>query len=127
MSENQHEAWGSAFVCCIDELNCCLRRHPAANSDRLPRLSWLIRFHHSDTVRILNNPETFSNAISSHLNVPNGMDPPEHAIFQRLTQLELRVPCTKLPGGTSNIEQAEGAAVRAVYPDGFAQLPLSFR
>jgi hypothetical protein len=78
-------------------------------------------------VRILNNPETFSNAISSHLNVPNGMNPPEHAIFQRLTQLELRVPCTKLPGATSNIEQTEGAAVQAVYPDGFAQLPLSFR
>jgi cytochrome P450 len=41
-------------------------------------------FHHDDTVRILNDPETFSNAVSSHLNVPNGMDPPEHTKFRQI-------------------------------------------
>jgi cytochrome P450 len=46
-------------------------------------LGWSV-FHHSDTVRILNAPETFSNAVSSHLNVPNGMDPPEHTKFRRI-------------------------------------------
>lgn len=36
--------------------------------------------------RVLHDPETFSNAASRHLSVPNGMDPPEHTPFRRLVE-----------------------------------------
>ncbi|MFD6895516.1 cytochrome P450 [Rhodococcus sp. NPDC060086] len=45
--------------------------------------NWTV-FRHSDTVRILDDPDTFSNAVSSHLSVPNGMDPPEHTPFRAI-------------------------------------------
>jgi cytochrome P450 len=56
------------------------RLAPVAHSDYL---GWSV-FRHEETVRILHDPETFSNAVSSHLNVPNGMDPPAHTDFRRI-------------------------------------------
>src|SRR5450759_3148213 len=47
-------------------------RCPVAYSDFL---GWSL-FRHEDIVRVLNDPDTFSNAVSRHLSVPNGMDPP---------------------------------------------------
>lgn len=41
---------------------------------------------HSEVVDILHDPSTFSNAVSRHLSVPNGMDPPEHAAYRRLIE-----------------------------------------
>jgi len=35
---------------------------------------------------VLHDPETFSNSVSRHLSVPNGMDPPEHTPFRRLIE-----------------------------------------
>lgn len=43
--------------------------------------NWTV-FRHGDVVRILDDPATFSNAVSTHLSVPNGMDPPEHTPFR---------------------------------------------
>ena len=40
-------------------------------------------FQQHDVVRVLNDPATFSNAVSTHLSAPNGMDPPEHAAYRR--------------------------------------------
>src|SRR5512141_281428 len=56
------------------------RRCPVAHSEYL---NWSV-FSHADAVRVLKDPETFSNAVSTHLNVPNGMDPPRHAGYRRL-------------------------------------------
>lgn len=56
------------------------RRCPVAHSDYL---HWSL-FRHSDVVRVLHDPETFSNATSAHLNVPNGMDPPQHSAYRQL-------------------------------------------
>jgi cytochrome P450 len=39
---------------------------------------------------VLGDPETFSNAASNHLSVPNGMDPPEHAEYRRLIEAYFR-------------------------------------
>lgn len=39
-------------------------------------------FRHADVTRILNDHGTFSNAVSNHLAVPNGMDPPEHTMYR---------------------------------------------
>jgi cytochrome P450 len=54
-------------------------RCPVAYSDYL---HWSL-FRHADVMRVLNDHDTFSNAVSSHLSVPNGMDPPEHTRYRR--------------------------------------------
>lgn len=58
-----------------------MREHcPVAHSERL---GWSL-FRHEDIARVLADPETFSNAVSSHLSVPNGMDPPQHGAYRRI-------------------------------------------
>lgn len=46
-------------------------------------LGWSV-LRHRDVVRVLADPETFSNAVSKRLTVPNGMDEAEHAEFRRV-------------------------------------------
>ncbi|WP_234275136.1 cytochrome P450 [Billgrantia zhangzhouensis] len=58
------------------------RRCPVAYSDYL---QWSL-FRHEDVMRVLTDHETFSNAASRHLSVPNAMDPPEHTRFRRLVE-----------------------------------------
>lgn len=57
-------------------------RCPVAHSELLP---WSV-FRHEDVLRILHDHETFSNQVSAHLSVPNGMDPPEHTPYRRLIE-----------------------------------------
>lgn len=60
-----------------------MRRHcPVAHSDYL---HWSL-FRHEDVLRVLHDPETFGNAVSSHVSVPNGMDPPEHTAWRALIE-----------------------------------------
>lgn len=39
---------------------------------------------HADALRVLNDPDIFSNAVSHRLTVPNGMDPPEHTEYRAI-------------------------------------------
>ncbi|MBP6708546.1 MAG: cytochrome P450, partial [Candidatus Accumulibacter sp.] len=57
-------------------------RCPVARSDFL---EWSV-FRHEDIVRVLMDPDTFSNAASRHLSVPDGMDPPEHTEYRRMIE-----------------------------------------
>ncbi|USX11118.1 cytochrome P450 [Paraburkholderia fungorum] len=57
-------------------------RCPIAHSDYLN----LSLFRHDDVMHVLNDPETFSNAVSSYLSVPNGMDPPEHTRYRSIIE-----------------------------------------
>src|SRR5690554_6314977 len=41
---------------------------------------------HADVITALHAPEQFSNQVSSHLNVPNGMDAPEHTVYRQLIE-----------------------------------------
>ncbi len=60
-----------------------MRRHcPVAYSGFL---GWSL-FRHKDVLRVLLDHETFSNAVSRHLSVPNGMDPPEHTPYRRIIE-----------------------------------------
>lgn len=60
-----------------------MREHcPVAYSDFL---QWSL-FRHDDIMRVLHDHETFSNAVSRHLSVPNGMDPPEHTAYRRVIE-----------------------------------------
>ena len=43
-------------------------------------------FHHDDALRVLNDHDTFSSAVSRFPSVPNGMDPPEHTPFRQLIE-----------------------------------------
>ena len=58
------------------------RRCPVAHSDYL---NWSL-FRHEDVVRALTDHDTFSNAVSSYLSVPNGMDPPVHTPYRKLIE-----------------------------------------
>jgi cytochrome P450 len=52
---------------------------------RDPTGGWTI-FRHADVLRVLHDPATFSNVVSRHASVPNGMDPPEHTTWRRLIE-----------------------------------------
>lgn len=57
-------------------------RCPVAHDEAL---GWSLYRHH-DVLRVLADHETFSNTVSRHLSVPNGMDPPEHTAYRRLIE-----------------------------------------
>jgi cytochrome P450 len=42
---------------------------------------WTV-LRHADVVRVIQDHETFSNVVSRHRSVPNGMDPPEHTAYR---------------------------------------------
>lgn len=58
------------------------RRCPVAYSEFF---GWSL-FRHEDVTRVLLDHETFSNAVSKHLSVPNGMNPPEHTAYRRIIE-----------------------------------------
>jgi cytochrome P450 len=45
--------------------------------------NWSV-FRHADVVAILEDHETYSSAVSSHLSVPNSMDPPVHTAYREI-------------------------------------------
>lgn len=56
------------------------RAGPVAHSEAM---HWSL-LGHADVMRALLDHETFSNVVSAHPAVPNGMDPPEHAAFRTI-------------------------------------------
>jgi len=55
---------------------------PVAHSDYL---HWSL-FRHEDVVRVLEDHQTFSSAVSAHVSVPNSMDPPEHTLYRKIIE-----------------------------------------
>ena len=86
MNDMFHQDWDPKSDAVLrDQRAACdemRERCPVAYSDLL---GWSL-FRHEDIVRILNDPDTFSNAVSRHLSVPNGMDPPEHTDYRRIVE-----------------------------------------
>lgn len=66
----------------IAAYNRMRQRCPVAYSDYL---HWSV-FRHADVVSVLHDHATFSNAVSRHLSVPNGMDPPEHTAYRKIVE-----------------------------------------
>src|SRR5690606_23521209 len=58
------------------------KKCPVAHSEYL---HWSV-FGHAEAMRVLNDHNTFSNRVSKHVSVPNGMDPPEHTPFRQLIE-----------------------------------------
>ncbi len=57
-------------------------RCPVAHSDYA---GWSL-FRHTDVSRVLLDHASFSNRVSRHVSVPNGMDPPEHTPYRRIIE-----------------------------------------
>lgn len=66
-------------VSAYDEMR---ERCPVAHSESR---GWSV-FRHADVMEVLNDHERFSNQVSRHLSVPNGMDPPEHTVYRRIIE-----------------------------------------
>lgn len=60
--------------------------YPVAYSDLM---KWSV-FRHADVLHILHHPEIFSSAVSRHLSVPSGMDPPEHTAYRGIVERYFR-------------------------------------
>jgi cytochrome P450 len=43
-------------------------------------------FRHADISRVLVDHESFGSAVSQHLSVPSGLDPPEHTAYRRIVE-----------------------------------------
>lgn len=84
MSSHPTPDWDPASPDVLDDQRAAydqMRREcPVAYSDFL---QWSL-FRHEDVSRALRDPKTFSNVVSRHLSVPNGMDPPEHTEYRQL-------------------------------------------
>lgn len=84
MSENFRPDWEPTSQPVLDNqisaFDDMRQRCPVAHSDYL---NWSL-FRHSDVIRVLNDHETFGNAVSAHLSIPNGMDPPEHTAYRQI-------------------------------------------
>jgi len=68
-----------------DLLAACdhMRKHrPVAYQDEQ---QWYL-FRHGDVLRVIQDHDCFSNEVSAHLSVPNGMDPPEHSLYRPLIE-----------------------------------------
>jgi cytochrome P450 len=48
-------------------------------------MRWSV-FRYEDVMRVLHDHEAFSNAVSEHLSVPSGMDPPEHTPYRMIIE-----------------------------------------
>ncbi|PAU82173.1 cytochrome P450 [Halovibrio salipaludis] len=86
MSDNRTPDWNPRDDSILDDplptYDRMRRECPVAWS---PFQHWSL-FRHSDVMQVLHEPETFSNAVSQHLSVPNGMDPPEHGRYRAVIE-----------------------------------------
>lgn len=64
------------------------KRCPVAHSEYL---HWSL-FRHPDVVQVLHDDDAFSNAVSRHPSIPNGMDPPQHAAWRALVDRYFEAP-----------------------------------
>ena len=71
--------------CCDAPYDDWDRRREAAPVTRDERLGWVLT-RHADVLEALDQPGVFSNQVSTHLSIPNGMDPPEHTPYRRLVE-----------------------------------------
>lgn len=69
----------------IDQRTSYDARRQSCPVDRDNNGYWQI-LRHADVSQVLHQHEVFSNRVSRHLSVPNGMDPPEHTAYRQLIE-----------------------------------------
>lgn len=86
MKENPHFDWDprseDVLKDQIASYDAMRRSCPVAHS----AYGYTSVFRHADVLRILNDHDTFSSAVSRFPSVPNGMDPPQHTAFRELIE-----------------------------------------
>lgn len=100
-----------------DELR---ERCPVAYSEFMQ----LSLFRHEDVTRVLHDHETFSNAVSRHLSVPNGMDPPEHTAYRRI--IEPYFAADRMAAFEPACRQIAAGLVRGALAGGEVELMADF-
>lgn len=69
----------------IAALDVLRERCPVARSEAM---GWSV-LRHRDALTVLGDPASFSNRVSAHVAVPNGMDPPEHTPYRAIVDRAL--------------------------------------
>lgn len=95
-------------------------RCPVAYSELM---QWSL-FRHEDISRVLHDHEAFSNAVSRHLSVPNGMDPPEHTAYRRI--IEPYFDPERVRGFESTFRAIVSDLVRRAIASGEVELMADF-
>ncbi|OOG58992.1 cytochrome P450 [Polaromonas sp. C04] len=95
-------------------------RCPVAYSEFM---QWSL-FRHEDVSRVLHDHKTFSNAVSRHLSVPNGMDPPEHTKYRRIIESYFTVQ--RMDAFEPVCRQLVAELVRDVLASGEVELMADF-
>lgn len=113
-----HDAW--------DPRDDAVRRDPIAAYDALREarplarsdvLGWSV-LRHADALTVLQDPGTFSSRVSTHVAVPNGMDPPEHTAYRAV------VDRCFTPDRVRSFEPALRALTRDILSDAVAADPI---
>lgn len=81
--------------------------------------AWTV-FSHAGVERVVRDHQTFSNVVSQHVSVPNGMDPPEHTIYRRL--IEPYFSDERVAAFEPECRRIAAALVEAVCADGHVDL-----
>lgn len=95
-------------------------RCPVAYSEFM---QWSL-FRHEDVSRVLHDHKTFSNVVSRHLSVPNGMDPPEHTKYRRIVESSFTVQ--RMDAFEPVCRQMVAELVRNVLASGEVELMADF-
>jgi cytochrome P450 len=86
MTEQRQEDWNPRSE---DVLKDQIKAYDALRQNHAVMWSdfqqWTL-LRHQDVLTVLEDHHTFSNAVSSHLSVPNGMDPPQHTPYRKLIE-----------------------------------------
>ena len=84
MTADQPPAWDSRSPAVLENqvaaYDLMRARCPVAHDESL---GWSL-FRHADVLRVALDHRTFSNEVSRHVQVPNGMDPPEHTAYRAI-------------------------------------------
>ncbi|RBY77279.1 cytochrome P450 [Geodermatophilus sp. TF02-6] len=84
MTEDPHGDWDPRSPEVLaDQIGAYDALRASATMARSDYLGWSV-LRHADVVAVLHDPGRFSSAVSTHLNVPNGMDPPEHTACRHI-------------------------------------------
>jgi cytochrome P450 len=95
----------------VDAYDEMRARCPVARSELL---GWSL-FKHEDVVQVLEDPQTFSNVVSTRRSVPSGMDPPEHTVYRQA--IEPYFAPERLTGFESHCRRIASDLLSSVSPD----------
>jgi cytochrome P450 len=75
ISTDPHEMSDPLAICDRERSTCPVAHHPARG--------WTLH-RHADVLQAAREHRSFSNVVSRHVAIPNGMDPPEHTLYREM-------------------------------------------